>query len=184
LLPSLTRHFAKTIAVDNSPAMLELAKRRISDVSSNNVQLRLGDLERLPLYDGEVDLALAFLMLHHLADVPAALAEIRRVLRPGGQLLVVEIYPHQNEAFRVAMADRRPGLAPDLLAAMATEAGLRCSHALSLERRDRPAHELAPLPSIYAMRCIVPAAASAGPEGSAKISLPHNTSPDPGALNP
>jgi SAM-dependent methyltransferase len=135
------------------------------------------------LYDGEVDLALAFLMLHHLADVPVALSEIRRVLRPGGQLLVVEIYPHQNEAFRVAMADRRPGLAPDLLAAMATEAGLRCSHAQSLERRDRPTHELAPLPPIYAMRCIVPAATSAGPDGSAKISLPHNTSPDPGALN-
>jgi SAM-dependent methyltransferase len=157
LLPSLSRHFQKVVAVDNSPAMLDLARRRVNESGSANVELLEGDLEHLPIPDRGIDLALAFLMLHHLADVGAALAEIHRTLRPGGQLLIVEIYPHQNEGFRVAMADRRPGLDPSVLCALAHQAGLRPAQETPLEWRDRPAHELAPLPRIYALRCFAPA---------------------------
>jgi SAM-dependent methyltransferase len=158
LLPSLSRHFRQVVAVDNSTAMLDLARRRVAESGAENVDLREGDLEHLPLTDGGIDLALAFLMLHHLNDVRPALREIRRILRPGGQLLLVEIYPHQNESFRVAMADRRPGLDPATLSAMASEAGLRPAHETALDWRDRPAHDLAPLPRTYALRCFAPAA--------------------------
>lgn len=156
LLPVLARHFDRVYAVDNSVAMLDLARRRVAETGLETVELRQGDLEALPIGDGQVDLALAFLMLHHLQDVPKALGEVRRILKPGGQLLIVELFPHQNENFRVAMADRRLGIDPGQLASWATSCGLRPAHESLLEWRDRPSHELAPLPRLYVLRCLVP----------------------------
>lgn len=149
LLPVLARHFRRVIGVDSSEAMLELAQRRIADEGLRNVDLRAGFLEALPLAEGEADLAVALLMLHHLADIPAALREVARGLKPGGRLLVVEIHPHTNEAFRVAMADRRPGVAPDVLRDWLREAGFGETGFWELPTLERPEHELAPLPRLY-----------------------------------
>jgi ArsR family transcriptional regulator len=150
LLPILARHFAQVIGIDNSRPMLDLAQRRVEDAGlSTKVELRDGALETLPLADGSVDLAIAMLMLHHLPDVPAALAEVRRVLRPGGKLLVVEIHEHQNEPFRVRMADRRAGIAPAQLSAWLQATGLEPVSTWDLPKVDHPDHELAPIPGLY-----------------------------------
>lgn len=151
LLPVLARHFRRVIGVDSSQPMLDLAHRRATEEGLHNVELRAGMLEALPVADGEADLAVALLMLHHLSDVPAALAEIRRGLKPHGRLLLIEIHPHHNEAFRVAMADRRPGLDPDQLRTWLSEAGFGSPQAWDFPHRERPEHELAPLPRTYGM---------------------------------
>ena len=67
------------VAVDLSPRMVELARERGVDAS-------VGDVQALPFEDGEFDVVVAAWMLYHVLDLDAALAEIARVLRPGGAL--------------------------------------------------------------------------------------------------
>jgi ArsR family transcriptional regulator len=150
LLPALGRHFARVIGVDMSQPMMELAKRRVEEAGLDNTELREGRLETLPLKDGEVDLAVCLVMLHHLEDVPAALREIGRALRPGGQLLIAELHLHENEAFRVAMADRRPGIDPEQMRECLADSGFAEPRIWDLPRPQWPEHELAPLPGLYA----------------------------------
>lgn len=150
LLPLLGRHFAKVIGIDNSRPMLELARKRADETGvSEHIELKEGDLENLPVEDAAVDLAVAVLMLHHLPDVEAALHEVRRILKPGGKLLVVEIRDHDNEAFRVRMADRRPGIAADQLETWIRKAGLEVGSTWELPTAELPDHELAPIPALY-----------------------------------
>jgi ArsR family transcriptional regulator len=83
------------IAIDDSPAMLAAARRRLSPFS--NVDLRRGDLTALPLENGELDVAVLFLVLPYLHEPALALREVRRVLRNGGRALVVDMLPHDRE---------------------------------------------------------------------------------------
>ena len=149
LLPALARHFRRVIAVDSSPPMLELAGRRVAEERLGNVELRAGQVESLPLADGEVDLVLALLILHHVADLPTTLTDIARALKPGGTLLVVDLHPHGNEAFRVQMADRKSGVdRAEMLRALA-HAGFEETGHWDIPRPERPDHALAPLPQLY-----------------------------------
>ncbi|WP_432894015.1 class I SAM-dependent methyltransferase [Kribbella sp. CA-245084] len=75
---------------DGSAAMIDLARRRLGD----DVDLRVADLAaRLPYGDGEFDLAVASLVLHYIKDWARPLAELRRVLKPGGRLVVATMHP-------------------------------------------------------------------------------------------
>jgi ubiquinone/menaquinone biosynthesis C-methylase UbiE len=75
------------VAVDIEPAMLDRARRRAAQHPSADVQLIEGDMYRLPLEDGTVDLCLSYGGLHCVARPQAALAEMARCLRPGAHLL-------------------------------------------------------------------------------------------------
>jgi ubiquinone/menaquinone biosynthesis C-methylase UbiE len=78
---------------DSSAAMLELARRRLGD----DADLHLADLGRpLPFPDGAFDDVIASLVLHYLKDWTAPLAELRRVLRPGGRLIASVDHPIQG----------------------------------------------------------------------------------------
>jgi ArsR family transcriptional regulator len=81
--------------------MLSAAARQLSGI--DNVELRNGKLEELPIEDRELDAALLILVLHHLADPGRALAEAARVLRPGGRVLVVDMLTHEREEYRREM---------------------------------------------------------------------------------
>src|SRR5438105_8126051 len=74
---------ARVIAVDASAAMLQAAKKRLH--AFDNVELRRGELEVLPIDDGRVDAATLMLVLHHVPEPEKALAEVARVLKPGGR---------------------------------------------------------------------------------------------------
>jgi SAM-dependent methyltransferase len=75
---------------DSSPAMVELARRRLGE----DAELHVADLgEPLPFADGAFDDVVASLVLHYLEDWSAPLAELRRVLEPGGRLLVSVNHP-------------------------------------------------------------------------------------------
>jgi ubiquinone/menaquinone biosynthesis C-methylase UbiE len=75
---------AEVVATDLSPRMVELTRERGIDAS-------VADVEELPFADGEFDCAAANWMLYHVADLDRALAELRRVLRPGGVLVATTI---------------------------------------------------------------------------------------------
>jgi SAM-dependent methyltransferase len=87
---TLVKHGHTVIGVDQSPEMLTLAAAKVP-----RAQFRVGDVTALPVPDGSVDLVLCALVLSHLClpDVAEAIAELRRVLRPGGRLIVTDIHP-------------------------------------------------------------------------------------------
>ncbi|RZQ65741.1 class I SAM-dependent methyltransferase [Amycolatopsis suaedae] len=76
------------IGVDSSPDMLERAERRVP-----SGRFRAGDLHRLPVGDGEVDLVVCGLALAHVPDLGPPMAEFARVLRPGGHLVIADMHP-------------------------------------------------------------------------------------------
>ncbi len=78
----------RVIGIDATVEMLEKARARVP-----GVDLRQGDLESLPLDDASVDLAVCALALSHLPDPTKAIAELARVLRPGGRLILSDLHP-------------------------------------------------------------------------------------------
>src|SRR6184192_1270428 len=83
------------VAVDASAAMLQAAKKQLQRF--DNVDLRRGDLEALPIDDARLDAATLMMVLHHVPEPERALREVARVLKPGGALLVVDMLPHERE---------------------------------------------------------------------------------------
>jgi ArsR family transcriptional regulator len=111
----------RVIAVDASAAMLQAARKRLQHL--DNIDLRRGDLEALPIDDDRLDLATIMLVLHHVPEPAGAIAEIARVLKPGGRLVVVDMLPHDREVYRQQMGHIWLGFAEDHVRALLTEAG-------------------------------------------------------------
>jgi len=137
LLPALGRAFRRVIAVDSNASMLDRARRRVTDQELGNVDVRWGELEALPIEAGQIDLAVAVLVLHHVSDPAHALAEIARVLRPGGRLLIVELAEHQDEELRQAMGDLWMGFSPARLSTMSQEVGMGTDRVMTLSGTHR-----------------------------------------------
>lgn len=100
----------RVIAVDESDAMLDTARTRLA--SEQNVEVRQGRLEALPIDDSELDAATLVLVLHHLPDPAAAIAEAARCLRPGGRVLIVDMLPHDRDEYRQSMGHVWLGFEP------------------------------------------------------------------------
>jgi ubiquinone/menaquinone biosynthesis C-methylase UbiE len=101
LTAALAPFVGHVIAVDASAAMLQAAKKRLHGF--DNVELRRGDLEALPIDDGRLDAATLALVLHHLPEPDRALADVARVLKSRGRLLIVDMLPHDRESYRQQM---------------------------------------------------------------------------------
>ncbi|MBZ2170753.1 ArsR/SmtB family transcription factor [Nitratidesulfovibrio sp. SRB-5] len=112
----------EVIGVDGSPRMLEMARRRLAD-AGQRVSLRIGELDHLPLRDGEADFASINMVLHHLSEPVAALREIGRTLRTGGLLFLSDFDHHDNERMRTDYGDRWLGFDRAALTARLSEAG-------------------------------------------------------------
>ncbi len=106
LLPALAAKAHKVIGVDHSPAMLEEARRKLALAGLAGLDLRLGEMTHLPLPDKGADCAVLNMVLHHAADPQVVLAEIRRVLAPGGVLLLADLSRHEREWVRERLADQ------------------------------------------------------------------------------
>ncbi len=117
--------FAKTvIAVDRSDAALararEMAKRR----RLTNVEWKRGELEKLPLGDASVDVALLSQALHHASSPEKALAEAARIVKPGGRVLLLELRGHQEQWVRERLGDKWLGFGDEELKRLLEDAGL------------------------------------------------------------
>jgi ArsR family transcriptional regulator len=100
LAGELARLGCRVVAVDHSPRMLEAARAKLEADGIEGVELRAGPAETLPLADAEVDAAFAHMVLHYLASPPDALAEMVRVVRPGGLVVLVDFERHDREWMR------------------------------------------------------------------------------------
>lgn len=81
----------RVIGVDMTPAMLERARRAREEGGFDNVEFRRGLMEDLPVEDGWTDVLISNGVLNLAPDKPRALAEMTRVLRPGGRLQIGDI---------------------------------------------------------------------------------------------
>lgn len=120
---ALAPFVSRVVAVDDSPEMLEAARRRLREAPG--VEVRRGALEELPIADAQLDAAVVFLVLHYVVEPARALAEVARVLKPGGRLLLVDMTPHDREDLRQGMGHVWPGFAAESLREWLEAAGLR-----------------------------------------------------------
>jgi ubiquinone/menaquinone biosynthesis C-methylase UbiE len=93
------------VAVDQAPAMLEVARRNFGELGIANVDLRQADIARLPLSTDSVDAAVANMVLHHAESPEAVLREMTRVTKPGGWIAVTDAVEHPYEWMRTEHAD-------------------------------------------------------------------------------
>ena len=121
-LPDLALRFARVTAMDNSPAMLELARKRCERQALNNVELRLADA----LSDAkvQVDCVVLNMVLHHFAAPADAIKQLALHLRPGASLLITDLCSHDQSWAREACGDLWLGFEQEDLAHWAIAAGL------------------------------------------------------------
>ena len=127
---SLAPFVTRVVAVDDSPAMLAAARKRLRGLE--NVEVRSGEVEALPIGDGELDAAVLFLVLHFLSEPDLSLVEVARVLKPGGRLLVVDMTPHDREEYRQRMGHVWLGFSGEQLGLWLEKVGLGSFRYLAL----------------------------------------------------
>jgi ubiquinone/menaquinone biosynthesis C-methylase UbiE len=121
LSAALAPFVSHVVAVDGSAAMLQAAKRRLQ--AFPNVDLRRGDLEALPIDDRRLDAATVMLVLHHVPEPGKALAEVARVLKPEGRVILVDMLPHDRDSYRQQMGHVWLGFSEEHVRHMLDESG-------------------------------------------------------------
>jgi ArsR family transcriptional regulator len=109
------------IGVDESGPMLSAATKRLE--SFDNVTLRPGTIEALPIDDGALDVAILFLVAHFITDPAKVMHEVRRVLKPGGRLLIVDLMSHDRVDYVVQLGHVWQGFDGEQVKEWLTNAG-------------------------------------------------------------
>ncbi len=109
--------------IDNSPRMVEVGTELAKKNGLANLTYKLGDIEQVPLPDASVDVAILSQALHHAQRPQVAVDEAFRILRPGGQLIVLDLNEHTFEKARELYADVWLGFSESALHAFLKKAG-------------------------------------------------------------
>lgn len=126
-LDLLAPTFTRVIAVEQSDALLKLAAARIAMRGYENIELHRGDIadrEVRRLVGVGANVVLACRILHHAQQPDHAMAALAALLAPGGELIVVDYQPHQDERLRTQRADVWLGFSREELLRLAKLAGL------------------------------------------------------------
>ncbi len=119
------RWASKVIAVDRSAAVLTRAKALARRRRMTNIVWKRGELEKVPIADGTIDVALLSQALHHAQQPERAISEAARITAPGGRVLVLDLRTHEEQWVRAKLGDRRLGFDDDELKSMLADARLR-----------------------------------------------------------
>lgn len=121
----LARRAEQVWCIDNSPRMVEVGSELAAKNGLANLTYKLGDIEAVPLPDSSVDLAILSQALHHASHPQKAVDEAARILRPGGQLLILDLKEHAFEKARDLYADVWLGFKESALHGFLKKAGLQ-----------------------------------------------------------
>jgi Methylase involved in ubiquinone/menaquinone biosynthesis len=136
-------HGARLIFVDTSPAMLAVLRGKLAAAPLAEAQVLEGELSALPLNAASVDAVLCSMSLHHVEDVPGMLRQFRRLLRPGGLVLVADALP-EDGSFHAPATVPHNGFDPAALAGQFAAAGFAAGPHRVFHLLQKPAADGAP----------------------------------------
>jgi ArsR family transcriptional regulator len=136
----LARRCKKVIAVDNSERIVEFGAAKAKKNGLKNLEFRLGDLQSPPVEPASVDLVILSQALHHAENPAAARRRAHKILKPGGQLLVLDLLQHGFDKARELYGDRWPGFAESDLHRWLEEAGFKKIEISIVATEEQPPH--------------------------------------------
>ncbi len=136
----LARRAERVWCIDNSPRMVEVGTDLAANNGLANLTYKLGDIEAVPLPDASVDLAILSQALHHAQHPQRAVAEAHRILKPGGQILVLDLKAHTFEKARELYADVWLGFKESELQGFLQKAGFQHLDVTTVAREANEPH--------------------------------------------
>jgi ubiquinone/menaquinone biosynthesis C-methylase UbiE/DNA-binding transcriptional ArsR family regulator len=136
----LARRCKKVIAVDNSERIVAFGAAKAKKNGLKNLEFRLGDLQAPPIDPSSIDLAILSQALHHAEDPAKAIAAAYRLLRPRGQILILDLLQHHFEKAHELYGDRWLGFAESDLHRWLEDAGFRKIEVNVVAREEQPPH--------------------------------------------
>lgn len=136
----LARRAKRVIGVDSSEKMIAYAAGAAQRNGLTNIEFRLGDLEAPPIRAASVDVALFSQSLHHAEHPATALSAARRILKPGGRVLILDLKRHSFEEARDLYSDRWLGFSEAELDRLLKSAGFADTAAWVVHREEDPPH--------------------------------------------
>jgi len=136
----LARRCKKVIAVDNSAKIVAFGAKKAKRTGIKNLEFRLGDLQDPPLAPESVDLVVLSQALHHAEDPAKALAATHRILRPGGNVMILDLLRHKFEKAHELYGDRWLGFTESELQQWLEAAGYKRVEVTLVAQEEEPPH--------------------------------------------
>ena len=136
----LARRCKKVIAVDNSEKIVAFGAAKAKKNHLKNLEFRQGDLQNPPIDAGSVDLVILSQALHHAEDPTAALVSAAKLLKPSGQILILDLLKHNFDKARELYGDRWLGFAESDLHRWLEAAGFKKIEISIVAAEEQPPH--------------------------------------------
>jgi ArsR family transcriptional regulator len=136
----LARRCKKVIAVDNSEKIVAFGATKAKKNNLKNLEFRLGDLQHPPVEPESVDLVVLSQALHHAAEPSKAVASACKILKAGGQIMILDLAKHTFARARELYGDRWLGFAESDLHRWLEEAGFKKIEISVVAREEQPPH--------------------------------------------
>jgi ArsR family transcriptional regulator len=137
LVSQLLAHRAERVwCIDNSLKMVEVGTELAKKNNLANLTYKLGDIEQVPLPDKSVDLAILSQALHHASHPQSAVNEAFRILKPGGQLVVLDLKEHNFERAHELYGDLWLGFTEHALHGFLKKAGFQKAEVTTVAREE------------------------------------------------
>jgi len=136
----LARRCKKVIAVDNSEKIVAFGAAKAKKNHLKNLEFRQGDLQTPPIENETVDLVILSQALHHAEEPGKALSAAFRILKPGGQVMILDLARHTFEQAHQLYGDRWLGFAESELHEWLEQAGFKKIEISVVAREEQPPH--------------------------------------------
>jgi ubiquinone/menaquinone biosynthesis C-methylase UbiE/DNA-binding transcriptional ArsR family regulator len=136
----LARRCKKVIAVDNSEKIVAFGAAKAKKNNLKNLEFRHGDLQNPPVEPESVDVAILSQALHHAEEPARAIASAYKMLKPGGQVLILDLAKHSFDKAHELYGDRWPGFAESDLHRWLEAAGFKRIEVNVVAREEQPPH--------------------------------------------
>ncbi|HOC57563.1 MAG TPA: metalloregulator ArsR/SmtB family transcription factor [Verrucomicrobiota bacterium] len=136
----LARRCRKVIAVDNSEKIVAFGAAKAKKNKLKNLEFRLGDLQDPPMEPASVDLAILSQALHHAQEPAKAIGRAWHILKPGGQIMILDLARHSFERAHKLYGDHWLGFAESDLHRWLEAAGFKRIEISIVAREEQPPH--------------------------------------------
>jgi ubiquinone/menaquinone biosynthesis C-methylase UbiE/DNA-binding transcriptional ArsR family regulator len=136
----LARRCKKVIAVDNSEKIVEFGAAKAKKNNLKNLEFRQGDLQNPPIEPHSVDLVILSQALHHADDPAKAIEAAYKLLKPHGQIVILDLLKHNFEKARELYGDRWLGFPESDLHRWLEQAGFKKIEISVVAREEQPPH--------------------------------------------